>query len=177
MIAFANGRPSGVWGRGKEATRDPLPVDLRAGDYEFVFLFDNMGRVSEGAQADYKGIFDPAFIDADVRPPPAAEWSRPASPPSNTWPFQTYRFYAGGFNFSTHRLDGHWAGPSVRLQAFINDRPLGRYQHIGPQQGLYVPDRWIRDENRVAIFDEGGRLQADFYLLRDARVPTQPLRL
>ena len=124
VTVFANGRPSGVWGRGKEATRDPLPVDLRAGDNEFVFLCDNMGRVSEGAQADYKGIFGPAFIDAEVRPLPAAEWSRPTSPPSNTWPFQTYRFYASGFSLSLAKGDAlsddaqnfHTASYTLKLQ-------------------------------------------------------------
>jgi Glycosyl hydrolases family 35 len=317
VSVFTNGRHAGIWGRGKEATRDPLPVDLQAGDNEFVFLCDNMGRVSEGAQADYKGIFGPAFVDAEVRTLPAAEWSRPTSAPSNSWPFQTYRYFArgfslslakdvalseemqnfhvatfviplrpgegltlalssfpayawvlvngkivgehagdlslaGGFNFSTHTLDDRLIGSSAKIeviyygkllpafdshvrlysyrhenrlarwafrrwtnptdevepkagepvwwetnlarpnlpgpyflvteglskgQAFVNGMALGRYWHIGPQQSLYVPDSWLKADNRIAIFDEGGKSPDGVYLLRDSRVPTQSVWL
>ena len=317
VTVFVNGARAGVWGRGQQATRDPLPIDLAAGDNDLVFLADNMGRVSEGAQADYKGIFGPAYIDAEVRALQPAEWSQPSAAPSNSWPFQTFRYFAegfslslakgparpedsekfhaaswsvplragegltlallsfpaygwvlidgkvvgehagdlslaGGFDFSTHNLDRHLAGRTVNLQvvyfgapiadfenhvrlysyradsalsdwsfrrwadpresapaqtgdpvwwecnlarpnqagpyflvteglskgqAFINGRALGRYWEIGPQHSLYVPDAWFSSENRIALFDEGGKSPVRVYLLRDARVPLQSVWL
>lgn len=100
VTVFVDGGRAGVWGRGQQATRDPLPIDLAAGENELVFMVDNMGRVSEGAQADYKGIFGAAFVDAETRPLPPPQWSRPTAPPSNSWPFQTFRFFAEGFSLS-----------------------------------------------------------------------------
>ena len=57
--------------------------------------------------------------------------------------------------------------------AWLNGRALGRYWSIGPQRSLYMPHGWMRSQNRLAIFDEGGRSPEGVYLERDVRVPTQ----
>jgi len=66
---FVNGKRMGIWGRGQGAVRDPLPVEIIAGENQFVFLCDNMGRLSEGKCLDRKGIRGPAYLDAAIRPP------------------------------------------------------------------------------------------------------------
>jgi len=90
---FVNGRRAGVWGRGPGAVRDPLPVQLEAGENRFVLLCDNMGRLSEGAVLDRKGIGGPAFLDAEVRDLPGPAWSVPERPPTESWGYQTFRHY------------------------------------------------------------------------------------
>ena len=78
----------------------------------------------------------------------------------------------------------NWSGPYFLVteglskgHLFVNGRELGRYWEIGPQHSQYVPDGWLRAENRIAIFDEQGKSPAKVYLLRDARVPTQSVWL
>ncbi len=92
---FVNGRRMGVWGRGPGAVRDPLPVELSAGENQFVFLCDNMGQLSEGSCNDRKGILGPAYLDARTESLGAPAWSRPEAPPTNSWRYQTYRASAG----------------------------------------------------------------------------------
>lgn len=308
LTVFANGERAGTWGRGRDATRDPLPITLARGSNELVFLCDNMGRLSEGALPDCKGIRGPAFVDAEVRTLPGAKWSALEQGPTQSWQFQTYREYAaawslssatggrptekfncasfqlstsaaeglelsllampqyawilldgrvvgehagdlslaGGVSFSSFALDTRPGQADVRLdivfygdvpadlaahvrlysfpkigalrdwafkaweaptseatarsgdpiwwetefdrpqtagpyflvtdgltkgQAYVNGRPLGRYWEIGPQHSLYVPEPWLRQRNRLAIFDENGASPTRVHLIRDAAVP------
>ncbi|MDE2447839.1 MAG: hypothetical protein KGO22_02640, partial [Gammaproteobacteria bacterium] len=106
LTVFVNGKRSGIWGRGPEAVRDPLPVSLVAGRNELVFLCDNMGRLSEGCAPDRKGIKGPAYVDAQVRPLPPPRWSAIAAAPSNSWQFQTYRAFADAWSLSSARGPG-----------------------------------------------------------------------
>lgn len=101
VTVFVNGKRSGVWGAGKGAVRDPLPVDLVAGKNEFVFLVDNMGRLSEGARIEHKGIWGPAYLDAAlVTVPTAPVQAAPGGAPTRSWTYQTYaQFQSGEPNF------------------------------------------------------------------------------
>lgn len=89
LHVFVNGKRMGVWGRGRGAVRDPLPVHLEAGENQFVFLCDNMGRLSEGAVLDLKGVSGPAFLDAEGRSLRGPVWSVP----NESWPYQTFRHF------------------------------------------------------------------------------------
>jgi hypothetical protein len=98
-----------------------LPVELTAGDNLFIFLCDNMGRLSEGAVLDRKGILGPTYCDGRVVDLPAAVWSSPAAPPTNSWPYQTYRNVNSG-------------GKLARASYTIQPRP---------GQGLQLALRWF----------------------------------
>lgn len=37
---------------------------------------------------------------------------------------------------------------------YVNGRNLGRFWHIGPQYRLYCPGVWLKQSNRLIIFDE-----------------------
>lgn len=40
--------------------------------------------------------------------------------------------------------------------AWLNGHHLGRYWHVGPQTGLYVPREWLEIKNTLVVFDEDG---------------------
>lgn len=57
-LIYVNGDMVGVWGRGPDAVRKPIPVSFRKGQNVIVFLADNLGRVCVGhALGRPKGIF------------------------------------------------------------------------------------------------------------------------
>ncbi len=116
LHVFVNGKRMGVWGRGPGATRDPLPVELIAGENRFVFLCDNMGRLSEGKCLDRKGICGPVYVDAEVRDLPQPEWSTPRAVPNNSWEYQAFRFIApkGSLMRATYRIQ-HREGEGLLL--------------------------------------------------------------
>ncbi|MEI7837787.1 MAG: hypothetical protein WCK05_15410, partial [Planctomycetota bacterium] len=63
---YLNGRRLGIWGRGDEARRLPIPVNLRKGTNVLTALVDNLGRPEGGARlGELKGIFGPVY---DARP-------------------------------------------------------------------------------------------------------------
>ncbi|MCY2926591.1 MAG: beta-galactosidase [Planctomycetota bacterium] len=68
---YLNGRRLGIWGRGDEAHRQPIPVNFRKGANVLTALADNLGRPEGGAGlGELKGIFGPVY-DARVVKIPA----------------------------------------------------------------------------------------------------------
>lgn len=56
-IIYLNGKRVGIWGRGPEATREPIPVSFKRGKNVMVFLVDNLGRRNGGINlGGFKGI-------------------------------------------------------------------------------------------------------------------------
>lgn len=97
VTVFVNGKRSGIWGAGNGAVRDRLPVDLVAGSNELVFLVDNMGRLSEGARVEHKGIWGPAYLDATVvSVTAAAVQAASGGAPTQSWTYQTYAQFQNG---------------------------------------------------------------------------------
>ena len=63
---YVNGRHVGIWGRGADARRTPIPVSLRTGDNVVTMLVDNLGRYSSGpGLGEAKGLFGPLY---DAKP-------------------------------------------------------------------------------------------------------------
>ncbi len=59
---YLNGELLGIWGRGEEATREPLPASLKRGDNALVVLLDNLGRAHSGHRlGEEKGLFGPVY--------------------------------------------------------------------------------------------------------------------
>ena len=115
ISVFLNGKRSGLWGAGRGATRDPLPINLVRGVNEFVFMADNMGRLSEGARVEHKGIYGPVYVDAAViSVEPSAIRVAPNNPPTRSWTFQTFeqflstpaQFYQTSYTLQVSRGDG-----------------------------------------------------------------------
>jgi hypothetical protein len=92
---FQSGKACGVWGRGVNATRGPLNVELQKGKNDFVFLCDNMGRSSEGRANDRKGILGPVIIGSHKLDPGPPEKFSPDRPPSENYEFSTYSSFTG----------------------------------------------------------------------------------
>ena len=40
----------------------------------------------------------------------------------------------------------------------MNERNIGRYWQIGPQEDYKIPLEWLEEENQLLIFDEEGRI-------------------
>jgi len=93
---FLNGKRCGVWGRGANATRDPLPIELCAGENDFVFLCDNMGHSSEGRAKERKGVLGPVVLGSQRRALGSPERSVPEKAPSENFEFGTYRTFIPG---------------------------------------------------------------------------------
>jgi beta-galactosidase len=299
---FQNGKNVGVWGRGPQATRDPLAIQVTRGRNEFVFLCDNMGRLSEGKCMDHKGILNNVYLDAVRLPLGEGERSHVLEPPNESWEFRTFRCYSGtakflfsrirflvpiqsemgatlafrwipqyvwiyvngllvgehggdcplvsGLCFNEFLIDpflsrghteielvfygepmqdvhGHvllftypkskalgswqfkrWRDPITegqpspnspawweceferpgllgplflvtqglsKGQAYLNGKALGRYWEIGPQHSLYMPEPWIKYQNRLAIFDEAGSVPDQVSIIRDPAYPHRRL--
>jgi hypothetical protein len=43
-------------------------------------------------------------------------------------------------------------------QIFLNGRNAGRFWTVGPQQGYYLPECWLADNNQLLLFAEQGDL-------------------
>ena len=43
-------------------------------------------------------------------------------------------------------------------QVFLNGRNVGRFWTIGPQQYYYLPECWLREQNELMVFEEGGNI-------------------
>ncbi|MFP4216665.1 MAG: beta-galactosidase [Planctomycetota bacterium] len=55
---FLNGHFVGTWGRGEDATREPISVSLKKGRNDLVLLADNLGRMCYGPKVgEQKGLF------------------------------------------------------------------------------------------------------------------------
>ena len=45
-------------------------------------------------------------------------------------------------------------------QLFLNRHNVGRFWMVGPQQYYYLPECWLREDNELLIFEEGGSIPA-----------------
>ncbi|MCP4378851.1 MAG: hypothetical protein GY794_22085 [bacterium] len=55
---YVNGEPSGIWGRGDDATREPMSISFKKGTNVISLLADNLGRnVSPARFGGQKGLF------------------------------------------------------------------------------------------------------------------------
>ncbi len=156
--AFLDGRPLGVMDRRSGRYRLDLPA--RTEPTRLDLMVYAMGRVNFGEQVfDRKGIHGPVelegreLVDWEVFLLPLddaglaglryahAESKGPA-------------FWRGGFELKETGdtfLDVRDWGKGV---VWVNDRCLGRFWDIGPQQTLYVPEPWLKEGwNEVVVLD------------------------
>lgn len=135
---FHNRDLAGVWGRGAQASRNPLPIQLARGKNEFVFLCDNMGRLSEGKCMDHKGILGGVYLDAAPIDLGRGEWADVSAPPRESWEFRTYRRFSGSPEFRFFRV-------SFEVQAKAGNGALLAFRWI-PQYGwIYVNGRLVAE--------------------------------
>ena len=48
-----------------------------------------------------------------------------------------------------------------RVLMFINGKPLGQFEHIGPQYDFYFPEPYLQDENVLTFILEGSKTFMD----------------
>jgi beta-galactosidase len=132
-------------------------------------LVENMGRINYGAQINdnTKGIQGSVTIGGEAFDD---EWEMFGMPmdevpsPDSKVSYEVAdagavkgrpALYTGEFNLTqtgdTFLDMGDWGKGIV----FINGRNIGRYWYIGPQQTLYIPGVWLKEErNEIAIFEQ-----------------------
>jgi len=155
-LLYQAGKPLGVLDRRKgqrslelEASADQ-PLDL---------LVENMGRINYGARLmdERKGLIGPArfagkpLLDWEMYPLPLDDLSKLRF---NDGDLDAPAFHRGVFTVSKlgdSYIDMRGWG---RGHVWINGHHLGRYWHIGPQQGLLVPAEWLRrGRNEIVVLE------------------------
>jgi beta-galactosidase len=126
-------------------------------------LVENMGRINYGAEIVHnkKGIISPVTINNtkitgewEMYPIPMSTPPDPAASTVSTTPGNP-AFYFARFDLDQTGdvfLDMSRWGKGI---VFVNGHHLGRYWNIGPQQTLYLPGCWLKNnENEVVIFEQ-----------------------
>lgn len=92
LLIFLNGSYLGVWGKGTDASNTPFPISFHKGQYELVFLADNMGRPNTGRKVgEKKGIGRSPGLDWQIVPNPEKAVEADGIPPEakNQWELKT----------------------------------------------------------------------------------------
>ena len=92
---WVDGSYRGVYGRGRNAARDLLPVELTANAATVTLLLDNMGRSSEGSTMQRKGILGPVYAGAERLTLPAPQLLPASVPQKVDWRFNKFKADAG----------------------------------------------------------------------------------
>lgn len=159
-LVFINGEKVGELNRMSNTYE--MEVDIPEDGY-LELLVENMGRINYGAQIteNLKGIISPVILNKKEL---TGQWEMYGLPmdqaPSQTDMNETVIksrpiLYSGKFDLNKSGdvfLDMHDWGKGI---VFVNGHNLGRYWNIGPQQTLYLPGCWLKEEqNEVVIFEQ-----------------------
>jgi beta-galactosidase len=156
-VVFLNGTRVAELDRRRR--QNSLPIDSPTANATLDILVENMGRINFGPMMldNRKGITEKVTLGGrDL-----AGWEIYPLPMTNiaTLAFKSKdaggpALYRGHFTLS-HAGDTFldmrgWGKGCV----WINGHNLGRFWHIGPQQTLYVPGVWLKeDANEIVVFD------------------------
>ncbi|MCY2931882.1 MAG: beta-galactosidase [Planctomycetota bacterium] len=121
---YLNGRRLGIWGRGEEAHRLPIPVNLRKGANVMTALVENLGRPEGGARlGELKGISGPVY-DAKLLKIPAFKIASCESLPKRIVPRAYTHMMAALAKMPAWTADAVLAMPKVRpLHVSFRDLP------------------------------------------------------
>ncbi|KAM9317982.1 beta-galactosidase-1-like protein 2 isoform 2-T2 [Pholidichthys leucotaenia] len=145
-----------------------LPVADGKGSRTLSLLVENCGRVNYGKTLDEqrKGLVGDILLNKhplrdfiiyslDMKPDfinrleRSGHWLPMRQKPSFPGFFQA-RLSVRGPRKDTFITFPGWGKGAV----FINNKNLGRYWSIGPQQTLYLPNAWLYRDNQVIVFEE-----------------------
>jgi len=155
---YVNGKKVGELNRVFNTYEMPVKIPFN-GSLEI--LVENMGRINYGSEIvnNLKGIIKPVTInDYEI----TGGWEMYKAPFSEvpqdlkSETIKTGRpvIYSGNFesdNLGDTFLDVSDLGKGI---VFVNGHNLGRYWQVGPQQTLYVPGCWLKENNEIVVFEQ-----------------------
>tara|TARA_R110000751_G_scaffold34864_2_gene86207 strand:- start:283 stop:1224 length:942 start_codon:yes stop_codon:yes gene_type:complete len=155
---YVNGKKAGVLNRVFNTYEMPIKIPFN-GSLEI--LVENMGRINYGSEIvnNLKGIIKPVTInDYEI----TGGWEMYKAPfvevpqdlKSETIKTGRPVIYSGNFeldNLGDTFLDVSDLGKGI---VFVNGHNLGRYWQVGPQQTLYVPGCWLKENNKIVVFEQ-----------------------
>ena len=155
---YVNGKKVGELNRVFNTYEMPIKIPFN-GSLEI--LVENMGRINYGSEIvnNRKGIIEPVTINAyeitggwEMYKAPFADV--PQNLNSETVKTGRPVIYSGTFelnNLGDTFLDVSDLGKGI---VFVNGHNLGRYWKVGPQQTLYVPGCWLKENNEIVVFEQ-----------------------
>ncbi|RXG11679.1 beta-galactosidase [Leeuwenhoekiella aestuarii] len=155
---YVNGKKVGELNRVFNTYEMPIKIPFN-GSLEI--LVENMGRINYGSEIvnNLKGIIKPVTInDYEI----TGGWEMYKAPftkapqdlKSATVKTGRPVIYSGNFeldNLGDTFLDVCNLGKGI---VFVNGHNLGRYWKVGPQQTLYVPGCWLKENNKIVVFEQ-----------------------
>lgn len=189
---FVDGQYLGTRGWGSSKGWHLMP-NLTAGEHTLALLVENLGMFNSGAEFDIplgepKGIYGPVWMNGTE----ICGWQMRSglglgeaidtwenSGPHDWQPLCGDSIKGPAWIQATFTLPEHTDG-ALRLElgthagkgsVWLNDRHIGRYWQIGPQQSLWLPLSWLRPQNTLVIFEE---TQIDPAALHVSLVPFGP---
>lgn len=156
---YIDGKQLGVLDR--RLNQHKLSVEIAEGIHHLEILVEHQARVNFGNAIDHerKGITEGVYInDQELK-----GWNHYSLPVDNIQQFKASKqqkgyphLYKGAFSLQEvgdTYLDMRNLEKGL---LWINDRLIGRYWFIGPQQTLYVPGCWLKEgNNKVDILEIG----------------------
>jgi hypothetical protein len=147
----------------------PVTIEGRTGRRKFKAAIEQF-KVREHLGGMLKGYTEHDFKDAKwLELPPSAKYVMDKDIGDVLWMRRKFRYTC---------KRGWEAGVKLtipdakdRCFMFLNGRPLGQFEHIGPQYDFYVPESYLQKDNTLTILLEGSKSFMDVcrgYLLEPA---------
>ncbi|MBS3821683.1 MAG: beta-galactosidase, partial [Phycisphaerae bacterium] len=146
-MLYLNGEPIGIWGKGPDATREPMAASFKKGENALVALVDNLGRYSTGPYMD-----EPKGLYGHIWDAKALRTSRFKVKSAESFP---KRIIPRTLSHVTAELDDlplvsaelsipltkpqpvhmTWTDIPHHMAVFVNDRPIGFYPKLASNWG------------------------------------------
>ncbi|WP_374164818.1 beta-galactosidase [Arcticibacter sp. MXS-1] len=156
---YLDGKKLGVLDRRLNQTS--LPFAAGAGAHRLEILVEHMARVNFGSAIDHerKGITEGVYLNGTE----LKGWKHYSLPLTNINDFKPSAPREGYPQLYKAEFDLGETGDTYldtrnleKGLLWVNDRLIGRYWFIGPQQTLYVPGCWLnKGKNRIAVLEMG----------------------
>ena len=155
---YVNGKKVGELNRVFNTYEIPIKIPFN-GNLEI--LVENMGRINYGSEIvnNLKGIIEPVTLNDYEITGGWEMYKAPFAEVPNDLEVEEVKtgrpvLYSGNFKLSKTGdtfLDVSSLGKGI---VFINGHNLGRYWQVGPQQTLYVPGCWLKENNSITVFEQ-----------------------
>jgi hypothetical protein len=130
----------------------PVEIKGKTDGKEFLVKLDSL-KLRQEAGGLHKGYEKPDFDDRD--------WStsKPAGKYVMTEEMGDFVWYRRWFKFTkkegiNYALKVRIGSAMERCTLYLNGRPLGKYESVGPQNDFYIPETFLEEENLLSIIIE-----------------------
>lgn len=131
---------------------EPIEIRGKAGGKEFLIKLDSL-KLRQEAGGLHKGYERPDFNDEGWTASKAADkYVLSEELGDFVWYRRKFRFTKKeGINYALKIRINHI---TERCIMYLNGKPLGKYESVGPQNDFYVPETFLKEENLLSIIIE-----------------------